>query len=709
MVGNPRAWWMDSGATRHVCASKELFSTYAPAQAEETIYMANSATAKVEGIGKVCLKMTSGKVLTLNNVLYVPELRRNLISVSLLDKNGFKCVTVSGKIVVSKGEMYVGKGYLEEGLYKMNIMTVEMNKHSNSSYLLESYNLWHERLGHVNYKTLRKLINLEILQNFECNKSKCQTCVESKYAKHPYKFVERKENKVCKLVKSLYRLKQAPKQWHAKFDNTMLANGFKINECDKCVYIKDTPNHQVIVFLYVDDMLIISRDICDINATKRMLESKFDMKDLGVADVILGIRIHPTPQGLALSQSHYIEKVLDKFKYMEFDIAKTSLDANFALRKNEGKSDSQLEYARVLECLMYIINCTQPDIACTISKLSWYMSNPNKTHWMAMKRVLGYLKYTKDYGMHYNKYPAVLEGYSDANWITGSNEVKSTSGYVFTIGGGAVSWKSSKQTCIARSTIESEFIALNKAGEEAEWLRNFLKDIPYWPKPVAPVCIHCDSQAAIGRAGSMMYNGKSRHICRRHNTVRELLSSGIITIDYVKSKDNMSDPLTKGLSREGVERTSKGMGLRPRTSQHGDSTYPYRWIITKTRADIGVVIAFEYWGQGIATTVLKMAIPRVFNDFPGIVKLHAFAILDNKASHRVLEKAGFIYQGSVTMHGNFKKNVLRHSLRVQILSKVYRQGCLRVQLIDRGRSGPLGSGNARHGQGSGSDRDTSGQ
>ncbi|KAF3685056.1 hypothetical protein FXO37_01003 [Capsicum annuum] len=285
----------------------------------------------------------------------------------------------------------------------------------------------------------------------------------------------------------------------------------------------------------------------DINATKRMLESKFDMKDFEVADVILGIRIHRTPQGLSLSQSHYIEKVLDKFKYMEFGIAKTPLDVSFAFRKNK-------------------------DIACAISKLSRYISNPNKTHWMAMKRVLGYLKYTQDYALHYNKYPALLEGYSDTNWITGSNEVKSTSGYVFTIGGGAVSWKSSKQTCIARSTMESERIALDKDGEEVEWIQNFLEDIPYWPKPVASVCIHCDRQATIGRAGSMMYNGKSCHIRRRHNTVRKLLSSRIITVDYVKSKDNVSDPLIKGLSREGVERTSKGMGLRPRTSQHGGNS-----------------------------------------------------------------------------------------------------------------------------------------
>ncbi|PHU14037.1 hypothetical protein BC332_15242 [Capsicum chinense] len=84
--------------------------------------------------------------------------------------------------------------------------------------------------------------------------------------------------------------------------------------------------------------------------------------------------------------------------------------------------------------------------------------------------------------------------------------------------------------------------------------------------------IHCDSQAAIGRARSIMYNGKSHHIRQRHNTVRELLSSRIITVDYIKSKDNMSDPLTKGLSREGVERTSKGISLRPRTSQHGGNS-----------------------------------------------------------------------------------------------------------------------------------------
>ena len=103
---------------------------------------------------------------------------------------------------------------------------------------------------------------------------------------------------------------------------------------------------------------------------------------------------------------------------------------------------------------------------------------------------------------------------------------------------------------------------MDKVGEEAEWLRNFLEDIPNWHKPMLAVCIHCDSQAAMGRARNVMYNGP-RHIFRRHDTVRQLLSSGIITIDYVKSKDNIADPLTKGLTKEMVAKTSRGMGLRP--------------------------------------------------------------------------------------------------------------------------------------------------
>lgn len=198
-----------------------------------------------------------------------------------------------------------------------------------------------------------------------------------------------------------------------------------------------------------------------------------------------------------------------------------------------------------------------------MSRLSRYSSNPNREHWNALVRVLRYLKHTINYGLYFTKFPPVLEGYSDANWISGSTDSKSTSGYVFTIGGGAVSWKSSKQTCIARSTMESEFIALDKAAEEAEWLRNFIEDIPLWPKPVTALCIHCDSMAALNRGKNKIYNGKSRHIRRRHASIRQLLSNGVIALDYIRSKENLADPLTKGLPKEQVVFTSRGMGLKP--------------------------------------------------------------------------------------------------------------------------------------------------
>ncbi|GJY88660.1 hypothetical protein Tco_0503288 [Tanacetum coccineum] len=194
-------------------------------------------------------------------------------------------------------------------------------------------------------------------------------------------------------------------------------------------------------------------------------------------------------------------------------------------------------------------------------QLSWYTSNPSYGHWKVITRVLHYLRYSRDYRLHYDRHPTVIEGYSDTNWISDIKDSRSTSGYVFTLGGAAISWKSSKQNVIAKSTMESKFIALDKCREEAEWL--FVENIPRWPKPVTAISIHCDSKSAMGRAKSTMYNGKSRHIRRRHNSIRQLLSTGVISIDYVASKDNIADPFTKGLSRELVSKSSKGMGLKP--------------------------------------------------------------------------------------------------------------------------------------------------
>ena len=136
MEGNPKEWWIDTGATRHICANISMFSSYPTVGGDEKLYMGNSSTSKVEGVEKIALKMTSRKIVTLINVLHVPDVHKNLVSGYLLSKNGFKLVFVSDKFVLSKNEMYVGKGYLSDGLFKLNVMTVVTKDDLNKLLLL---------------------------------------------------------------------------------------------------------------------------------------------------------------------------------------------------------------------------------------------------------------------------------------------------------------------------------------------------------------------------------------------------------------------------------------------------------------------------------------------------------------------------------------------------------------------------------------------
>ncbi|KAL6314341.1 hypothetical protein AAG906_021050 [Vitis piasezkii] len=219
--------------------------------------------------------------------------------------------------------------------------------------------------------------------------------------------VPRKEKKVCKLVKSLYGLKQAPKQWHNKFDHVLVTNGYSINDVDKCIYNKYEDNTYLVICLYVDDMLIFGTSLKVVCETKKFLGSKFDMKDLGEA------------------------KILRNFEHFDCKRVSTPYDPSSQLKKNREYSVAQIEHAHIIGNLMYLMNCTRPDIAYAVGRLN-------------------------------RGFPIVLEGFSDANWILDSNEMKSTNGYVFVLDGSAVSWKSVKQTCITQSTMEAEFIALER-------------------------------------------------------------------------------------------------------------------------------------------------------------------------------------------------------------------------------------------------------
>nr|CAE02382.2 OSJNBb0080H08.8 [Oryza sativa Japonica Group] len=319
---------------------------------------------------------------------------------------------------------------------------------------------------------------------------------------------------------------------------TVFLNG----ELEEEIYM-DQPDRGegVILCLYVDDILIFGTSF---NVIEELLRG-----DEG---------------GITLVQSHYVDKILSCFGYSDCKPAPTPYDPSVLLRKNRRIARDQLRYSQIIGSLMYLANATRPDISFAVSKLSRFVSNPGDDHWQTLERVMRYLKGTMSYAIHYTGYPKVLEGYSDSNWISDADEIKATSGYVFTLGGGAVSWKSCKQTILTRSTMEAELTALDTATVEAEWLRELLMDLPMVEKPMPAILMNCDNQTVIIKVNSSKDNMKSsRHIKRRLKSVRKQKNSGVIALDYVQTAKNLADQFTKGLPRNVIDSASREMGLKP--------------------------------------------------------------------------------------------------------------------------------------------------
>ncbi|KAL0462591.1 UNVERIFIED_CONTAM: hypothetical protein Slati_0146700 [Sesamum latifolium] len=284
------------------------------------------------------------------------------------------------------------------------------------------------------------------------------------------------------------------------------------------------------------------------------------MKDTGEAGVILGIKLVRSTDGIAISQSHYVEKIIEKFGYQNSRIAKTLYDSSVALFKNKsGISIAQLRYSQIIANLQYLANGTRPDISFSVSKLARYTSCLDRIHWGVLDRVLRYLKGLVSLAIHYGRFPAVLEGYSDASWITKNSDSNGCSGYVFTLGGDVVFWKSAKHTMITRSIFEVELCASDTMGTEAKWLFGLLSPLSIVSQPLPPIVVHCDSQTTIAKVRSREYNQKTkRHIQVRLKSIRALVLDKVIGIDFVGTKKNIADPLTKGLDLSQVNNSRLG-------------------------------------------------------------------------------------------------------------------------------------------------------
>ncbi|GJZ38794.1 zinc finger, CCHC-type containing protein [Tanacetum coccineum] len=625
------AWWVDSGATVHVCKDRCWFKTYESLNDESMLHMGNESTALVHGRSCVDLRFSSGKTIFLFNILHVPNIRKNLVSSSIFNNYGYKQVIESDKFALSKHDMFIGFGYSCNQMFRLNIVNDIGNSAFMSTSKLNDSILWHARLSHVHYKRMQDMYKDGLILAFDMDIEKSDDgdlcdlhatpslgnkkyfvtfiddasravvrlsdpklvtsgeraieCIFVRYVDHskafrfyvikpnesisfnsitesrdaiiddnrfsllprpsqrslinriedigglvvPEEITEKKESindemdsimgnnsrvladlpPGCKPIsyKWIFKRKLKVDGTIEKVKARQVIQGFRQKSGIYYFYTyapvaRISTIRLVITLASIHNWIIHHMDVkttflhgeldeefFQVDLTKEFLSSRFFMNDMGKADVILGIRITHESNGIAISQSHYIKKVLKRFNYFDCTPMSTPMDTSEKLMPDNGQAVFQLEYSRVIGCLMYAMTCTGPNIAFAVGKLSRYTSNPSTYHCQAIQRILKYLKTTIDYSLTYTGYPSVLEGYTDTSWISNTEDNSSTSGWVFLLGGGAISWASKRQTCITSSTIEYEFVTLAAAGKEAKWLRNMILEILLWSKPITLISI----------------------------------------------------------------------------------------------------------------------------------------------------------------------------------------------------------------------------
>ncbi|KAH0685102.1 hypothetical protein KY289_022854 [Solanum tuberosum] len=419
----------------------------------------------------------------------------------------------------------------------------------------------------VKMSSIRTVLGLAASLNLEIEQMDVKTTFlhgdleEEIYMEQPEGFkVEGKENFVCKLKKSLYGLKQAPRQWYKKFESVMGEQGYKKTSSDHCVFVqKFSDNDFIILLLYVDDMLIVGKNTSKIDELKKELRKSFSMKDLGHAKQILGMRITRLrdERKIYLSQKKYIERVLERFNMKNAKPVSTPLAGHMKLSKKmcltvreEKESMAKVPYSFVVGSLMYAMVCTRPDIAHAVGVVSRFLDNPGKEHWEAVKWILRYLRGSSDECLCFGASDTILKGYTDADMAGDLDNRKSTTGYLFTFSGGAISWQSKLQKCVALSTTEAEYIAATEAGKEMIWLKRFFQELELQQMEYV---VYCDSQSAIDLSKNSMYHARTKHIDVRYHWIRDEVENESFHVKKIHTSENPADMLTKMIPKDKFE------------------------------------------------------------------------------------------------------------------------------------------------------------
>ncbi|GJZ27543.1 retrotransposon protein, putative, ty1-copia subclass [Tanacetum coccineum] len=325
-------------------------------------------------------------------------------------------------------------------------------------------------------------------------------------------------DRVCKLKRSIYGLKQASKQWNKRFDDEIKKFSFTQNCDEPCVYLKANESNVTFLILYVDDILIMGNNIPMLKDVKSYLGRCFAMKDLGEAAYILGIKIY-RDRSRRLSKSQG------------------------ASTRAELKRMQNVPYASAVGSIMYAVRCTRPDVAFAQNITSRFQQNSSDLHWTTFKNIMK------------------VSCYTDAGYLTDADELKSQTGYVFVLNGGAVDWKSAKQSIFANSSAKAEYIDAYDASKEAVWVRKFIYRLGVVPTIEKPISMYCDNTGAIAIANESGITKGTRHLCAKVHYLREVIEFGDIKLEKVHIDDNLADPFTKALDYPKHSEHTRNIGM----------------------------------------------------------------------------------------------------------------------------------------------------
>jgi hypothetical protein len=377
-------------------------------------------------------------------------------------------------------------------------------------------------------------------------------------------------NRVCWLQKTLYGLKQSGREWNKELDQRLKDKGFVNLLSDPCAYIRRDGDLQIIT-VWVDDLLLFALSTAAMEKLKEELNELFDLTDLGEPSKIVGIEISIADDAVTISQPQYVDSLLRKYKMEDANPVSTPLDPNGKLEPNkeQRKPNRSNDYASLIGSLQFLAIATRPDIAYAVNRLAAYTANPDLQHYGAAKRILRYLKGTKTHGITYRAHTTRHVGPMDSNLVYGFADAsyasmedrKSVSGYVFISNGGAITWGSKKQTTIALSSTEAEYVALSEAAREAMWLRHLYGELGFIQKE--PILLLGDNDGSIAMAKNPEFHKRTKHVDIRWHWVRELYNDGLIEILDCRDPQQTADILTKQIPRIKFVQHVRELGMSP--------------------------------------------------------------------------------------------------------------------------------------------------